>query len=76
MEDAMHMGTLLVALTVLAECRIGSGLHAVRKWFADGARGSIPWPDGTLFAAWAAEHDIYDCNGAMGFRRRDSGRAV
>lgn len=76
MEDAVHMETLRVALTVMVECKIGSGLYAVRKWFADGARGPIPWPEGTLFAAWAAGHDIYDCNGAMGFRRGDRGRAA
>ncbi|MGU3661044.1 hypothetical protein [Methylobacterium fujisawaense] len=76
MADAAYIETLHVALTVLAECKIGSGLAAVRKWFADGARGLIPWPDGTLFAAWAARHEIYDCNGAMGFRRGDRGRAA
>ncbi|AWV18769.1 hypothetical protein A3862_27190 [Methylobacterium sp. XJLW] len=76
MEDAAHMETLRVAVLVLAECKIGSGLAAVREWFADGMRGPIQWPEGTLFAAWADEHDIYDCNGAMGFRRRDRGRAA
>lgn len=76
MEDAAHMETLRLAVLVLAECKIGSGLAAVRKWFADGMRGPIPWPDDTLFASWAAGHEIFDCNGAMGFRRGDRGRAA
>lgn len=76
MADALLIENLHIAFLVLAESGHGGGMAEVRRWFAAGASGPIPWPPGALFAAWAAEHDIYDCNGSMGFRRGDRGRAV
>ena len=73
MEDALVIENLRIAFLVAAGSGHGGGMSVVRKWFAAGATGPIPWAPGALFAAWAAKHDIYDCNGAMGFRRREAG---